>query len=325
MRRLALVALGALAIAAAPLGSRADEAADVAEAKARVRRGAELYRAGRWREAIAEFEAAYRLKPAGALHFNVAQCREKLQEWPGALRAYTDYLREVPDASDRAAVRASIGKIEQRLQAAGAQAILFYSDPPGAAVMVDGKRHGTTPFHTVLPPGTYAVALQLEGYAPVRQEVVLQPSASRVVDAVLLPAPPPPAAAGPSAPPGGRAGAVPHVPLPPPPDLKPRPPPAEGPVVAAKAPAPAKRAEKRRVYTWVAAGVAVAAAAAGGYYGYSARQDADAVDGVVNDGPRARRLAKDADSKARTANVLYVASGAAAAAGVTLFFVEKRF
>lgn len=314
MRPLALAALGALALVAAPALPRAD---DVAEAKAHVKRGAELYRAGKWRDAIAEFEAAYRLKPAGALHFNVAQCREKLSEWPGALRAYTDYLREVPDATDRVAVRASIGKIEQRLAAAGVQALLVYTDPPGAAVILDGKRLGTTPFHTVLTPGSYALSLQLDGYEAVKQEIALAVSASRLVDTVLRPAAPPAPVAKPAAP-------IPQVPLPPPPDLRPKPPPAPGPGAATKASVP-RPAERKRVYTWIAAGTAVAAAAAGGYFGWSARQDANAVDGVVNDGARSGRLAKDAESKARTANILYAASGAAAAAGVTLFFVEKRF
>ncbi|HEY6006501.1 MAG TPA: PEGA domain-containing protein, partial [Anaeromyxobacter sp.] len=195
MIRRTAATLAVLALLAAPPPARGD---DVAEAKARFRKGAELYRAGKWREAIAEFEAAYRLKPAGAIHFNVAQCREKLSEWPGALRAYHDYLREVPDAKDRAAVRASIERNERRLAAAGVQALLVYSDPPGAAVVLDGRSRGTTPFHIVLPPGSYALALSLDGYEPVKQDVSLPPAASRAVDVVLrpaAPAPSPPAAA----------------------------------------------------------------------------------------------------------------------------------
>lgn len=330
-----VASLAALALLAAAPQAGAD---DVAEAKARFRKGAELYRASKWREAIAEFEAAYRLKPHGAIHFNVAQCRERLSEWPGALRAYHDYLREVPDAKDRAAVRAAIAKLEARLEAAGVQALVVYSDPPGAAVAVDGRPRGRTPLHVVLPPGTYPLALALEGYDPVRQEVVLSAAVSRVLETTLRPvtAPPRPVAAAPAVPPAAApvpsptaaapGTAASRVPLPPPPDLKvlpARPPPA-GPEVAVRAPA-AKPAAKRRVYTWIAAGTAVAAAAAGGYFGWSARQDEDAIDGIVNDGARARRTAKDAESKARTANVLYAVSGAAAAAGVTLFFVEKRF
>ncbi len=311
MIRAIAASLAALALLAAAPGARAD---DVADAKARLRKGAELYRAGKWGEAIVEFEAAYRLKPHGAIHFNVAQCKERLSEWPGALRAYSDYLHEVPDAKDRAAVRAAIAKIERRLAAAGVQALVVYSDPPGATVTLDGRQRGKTPFHIVLPPGTYVLSLALEGYDGARQEIALAAEASRVFDAVLRPASPPPAAAT-------------RTPLPPAPDLKVEPPrasPAAG-AVGAKVPAP-KPAEKRRVYTWIAAGTAVAAAAAGGYFGVSARRDADAIRALsAPNGDEARRLESSAQSSRRTANVLYVAAGAAGAAGVTLFFVEKKF
>jgi tetratricopeptide (TPR) repeat protein len=297
-----LAALLAAALLASPAAARAED--EAAEAKARFRKGADLYRAGKWREAIAEFEAAYRLKPHGAIHFNVAQCREKLAEWPGALRAYQDYLREVPDAKDRAAVRASVRRIEERLGAAGVQALLVYTDPPGAALRLDGKPRGATPFHTVLPPGTYALALSLDGFEPVAQDVPLALGASRVLDLVLRPAAPapPPAAA----------------------DLKATPPPETVPV-SAPAPAPASPA-KRRVYTWIAAGTAAAAAAAGAYYGWSASEDEEALASMTDpNGGEAQKYASSAESNARRANVLYAVAGGAAAAGVTLFFVERKF
>jgi PEGA domain-containing protein/tetratricopeptide repeat protein len=314
---LAVAALAAALLAAAPHAA----ADDVAEAKAQFRRGADLYRAGKWREAIDAFEAAYRLKPHGAIRFNVAQCRERLGEWPAALAAYEDYLREVPDAKDRAAVRAAMQKIEQRLASAGVQALLVYTDPPGAQVRVDGKGRGTTPFHTVLPPGPYALSLSLDGYEPFAEDVTLAATASRVVDEVLRPA-------APRAPPVQAVAPVPAAvavaAAQPPADLRVEPPASAppAPILAASA-APPK--ERKRVYTWVAAGTAVAAAAAGAYFGWSAQQDADKVDGIVNDGAQAQQAASDAQSKAHTANVLYAVSGAAAAAGITLFFVEGKF
>jgi hypothetical protein len=301
MRRL-LAALLAAGLVALP--ARAD---DTAEAKARFRKGAELYRAGKYRDAIAEFEAAYRLKPAGAIHYNVAQCREKLAEWPGALRAYEDYLRELPDAKDRASVRASMKRIEDRLAAAGVQALLVYTDPPGAELRLDGKARGTTPFHTVLPPGTYALALALDGYDPVAQDVLLALGASRVVDLVLRPASPGTATsrAAPAAP-----------------DLKASPA-AGAPIAATTAPPPA---QKRRVYTWIAAGAAAAAAATGAYFGWSASQDEDALKSMSQpSGADAQRYASSAESNAKKANTMYAVAGVAAAAGVTLFFVEGKF
>ncbi len=314
-RAAALLALAALLAATSARGED-----DIAEAKARFRKGAELYRAGKWRDAIAEFEAAYRLKPAGAIHFNVAQCRERLAEWPGALRSYHDYLHEVPDANDRAAVRASMQKLEQKLAAAGVQELVVYSDPPGAEVRIDGRPRGTTPFHIVLPPGTYAVALALEGHEPVTQDVALASNASRTVESVLRPKPPARVAA--PVPPG------------PAPDLKVAPPKASA--VGTQVPAE-KPATKRRVYTWIAAGTAVAAIAAGAYFGIQARRDERAVQNstaLPSDATNEQRQAhqaeldknrRDAQSNARTANILYAVGAGAAAATVPLFFWETKF
>ena len=324
-RRLAAALAAAALLASAP-AARAG-ADDVADAKARLREGAALFRAGRFRDAIAEFEAAYRLKPHGAIHFNVAQCRERLGEWPGALRAWNDYLREVPDAKDRAAVRASIGRIEERLAAAGVQALLVYTDPSGAEVRVDGKVRGATPLHLVLSPGTYALSLSREGYAPAVEDVTLSTTPSLAVEVVLRPAASAPVAAAPpaeafrAAPPADAARAA----APAAPDLAARPArEAAAPVLAEGAVAERPR-ERRRLYTWIAAGTAVAAAAAGVYYGIDARHDEQAIDGISGDGALAERTARDAESKAHRANVLYAVAGGAAAAGVTLFLVEKRF
>lgn len=316
MIRSPLVAALLLALAI-PSVSTAD---DVSEARAHFRSGAAHYQAGRWRAAITEFEAAYRLKPHGAIHFNVARCREKLQEWPGALRAYTDYLREVPEAKDRASVRATIGRLEARLAAAGVQALLVYTDPPGAEVRIDGRPRGRSPFHVALPPGPYTVAVALQGYAPASQEVELPSRSSRLVDLVLAPAQPagPPAPARAPAPAAG-AGAT-SPPAAPRPDLSARP--AER-LAPALPPAPARQ-PRTRVYTWVAAGTAVAAVAAAAWFGAAAQRQRDTLlDGQVHDDAAA--LARDARSKARTANVLYGVAGAAGAAGVTLFFVEGKF
>ena len=301
------VALVAAACLAAATDARGD---DVEQAKARFRHGVELFQKQRWREAADEFEAAYRLKPHGAIHYNVAQCRERLEEWPGALRSYADYLREVPDAKDRATVRASMRKIEERLARAGVQVLLVYSDPPGARVSLEGTERGTAPLHLVLSPGPYAVSLALDGYEPAAEKVELVAKASRTVDVVLKPAPKPPEPATP--PPGPQAAA----------DLTARPPAAE-PSRLPEAP-PARG--HRMLPTWIAAGTAAVAALAGAWYGASAHADARAIDALpAPNGAEASRLAQSAQSKARTANTLYVVAGGAAAAGVAFYLLEVRF
>jgi PEGA domain-containing protein/tetratricopeptide repeat protein len=324
MTRRLLPILLLLAVLAPPATGRADE---VADAKARFHRGAELYRARQYREAIAEFEEAYRLKPAGAIHYNIAQCREKLGEWPAAIRSYNDYLREAPDANDRAVVRAAVKKLEERLAATGAQPLIVYSDPPGAEVRIDGRVRGVTPFHLVLPPGSYDVALALAGHERLEEEIAMSAGAAQVVDVQLRPAQPPPAAAKNVSP------VEPAKPLAstPAPDLAARP---EAARTASRGPAlgvdtraaPAPPREKRRIYTWIAAGTAVAAAATGGYFGWSARQAESAIDGMSQaNGTVATGHASDATSRAHRANAMFVVAGSAAAASVTLFFVEKKF
>ena len=312
MSRLVILAGAALALL---LSSPALAADDVTVARVAFDRGAKLYRAGKYREAIGQFEAAYRAKPHGAIHFNVAQCRERLEEWPAALRSYHDYLREVPEAADRAAVRAAIGRLERRLAANGQQALLVYSDPPGAEVRLDGKVLGHTPVHTTLSPRRYQLTMALDGYQPEEREAVLTPEAAWVLDVVLRPAstPAPRPAAAAVAPPAAPATA---------PDLKPTAPTAAP--VAGKSPGPPIPPARARLYTWIVTGVAVGAAGAGAWYGSEAKKTQDRLrDGTVH--PDAASLAHSAQRKATTANVLYGISGAAVVGGVALFFVEGKF
>ena len=74
----------------------------------------------------------------------------------------------------------------------------------------------------------------------------------------------------------------------------------------------------------MAAGAAVAAGAAGVYMGSAAKaQENKLHDGSIH--PDAAALASDAKNKAKTANLLYGIAGVAAAASVTLYFVEVKF
>jgi tetratricopeptide (TPR) repeat protein len=293
----ALAAALALALAAAPL-ARADE---LAEAKASFRRGVELYKEKRWKEAMEEFQAAYRAKPHGALHFNVAQCRERLDDWPGAVRSYRDYLREVPGAPDKDAVDAAVKRLEEKLGKAGVQVLLLDSAPAGALVVIEGLDRGRTPLHVVLQPGAYAVALALDGYVPWTGKVEMRLAESAVVDAALKPAPP-----------GSRAA-----------DLAARPRAGGRAAVPLASPSPFSR---RWLPTWIAAGTAVAALGAAVAYNVSAKSDEHAIDALATPDPAAASArSRSASSKRRTAYVLYGIAGGAAVTGGTLFMLEWKY
>jgi len=89
-----------------------------AEAKAAYKRGADLYRAGRYSAAIAEFQAADKLKPSPALHYNMGQAWEKLGDLPAALAAYALYLQLDPNAPNREAVERTVRSLEAKVAAA---------------------------------------------------------------------------------------------------------------------------------------------------------------------------------------------------------------
>jgi tetratricopeptide (TPR) repeat protein len=89
-----------------------------AEAKAAYKRGADLYRAGRYSAAIAEFQAADTLKPSPALHYNMGQAWEKLGDLPAALAAYARYLQLDPRAPNREAVERTVRSLEAKVATA---------------------------------------------------------------------------------------------------------------------------------------------------------------------------------------------------------------
>ncbi len=281
------------------------------QAKAHFRAGTELYKQARYREAIAEFEAAYRLRPHGVIHYNLAQCHERLGDLPAALLAYHEYLRAIPDAEDRATVQAAISNLGARLAATGLQQLLVYSDPPGAEVYVDGQSRGRTPMVALLAYGRHTLKLEKAGYASVTRDALLAADRSLEIE-VSLPR------ADAAAPPARAT----------PPWLRPSPSRPEAPpaLVASTAPQlPEARPSRPRLWTWVAAGAAGAALATGIAYGLAARSAGDDLRRAEHDSATAQRLADSAASRSRTANVLYGIAGAAGAAGVTLFFFEGRF
>lgn len=101
-----------------PAAAPGDKAA---EAKAAYKRGADLYRAGRYSAAIAEFQAADKLKPSPALHYNMAQAWEKLGDLPAALAAYARYLQLDPKAPNREAVERTVRSLEAKVAAESVQ------------------------------------------------------------------------------------------------------------------------------------------------------------------------------------------------------------
>jgi hypothetical protein len=65
--------------------------------------------------------------------------------------------------------------------------LAIHSDPPGAAVYVDGEKVGTTPCEVrYIWYGTRVVVLELRGFSLVHQEVVLSPPWWQIIPIDLI-------------------------------------------------------------------------------------------------------------------------------------------
>ncbi|MBS2029069.1 MAG: PEGA domain-containing protein [Deltaproteobacteria bacterium] len=289
-------------LAAVPGLARADALED---AKAHFKAGTDAYRKADYTTAIHEFDAAYQARPAGVLRYNIAQCYEKLGDIPSALRNYHLYLRETPNAEDKATVETAIANLEKRLQQKGVQQLVVYSEPSGATVSVDGVSHGASPMSVELAPGQHEVKVEAPGFAPDTRKVTIAADRSLELSVALHATADltPRADAHPEEKHDGPAGGLNQ-------NVSPEP---------------------HRVYTWVAAGVAAAAIAGGVVMGISAQNNANTLhdaskhSGVTSLGTLNTNAYNSAHTQQMVSNVCYGVGAVAGVAAVTLFFVEGSF
>jgi hypothetical protein len=64
---------------------------------------------------------------------------------------------------------------------------LVVAAPTGASIFVDGERVGLTRHEAALPPGTYRVRVEAEGYQPSDKEVAITAGSVRSLDVALTP------------------------------------------------------------------------------------------------------------------------------------------
>ncbi|MFY2562956.1 PEGA domain-containing protein [Corallococcus terminator] len=265
----------------------AANAAARTEARRAFEQGTRLYDQARYAEAATAFEEAYGRVPNGVVLYNLGQCYEKLGALDKALNSYREYLRLEPKARDREGVQNLITNLETRLEAARRPLVTVTSEPSGAQVLLDGQARGRTPWSEPVEVGRHELELTLPDHLSLKRG--LEVRASEPVQLQLVLTPTPAVAAGPV------------------------------PVVTDEAPS------RGRTWTWVAAGVTGAATAGAVLLGSMARADARELTSRAHERAKVQTLRDSAQGKSRTANVLYGVAGVAAAAGVTLFFVEGSF
>lgn len=105
-----------------PSAEEANQAANDSAARSRFEAGFTFYEAGRFEEALAEFQAAWQLSQRPAMLINIANAAERSLQFSVAVDALRLYLERAPDSPDRDATERRIARDESTLARAAAAA-----------------------------------------------------------------------------------------------------------------------------------------------------------------------------------------------------------
>jgi tetratricopeptide (TPR) repeat protein len=103
---------GATICVAIVLAAGSAQAADRTKAQAHARKANSLAAGGKCKQAIPEYNAAYRLLKDPALLFNRAECLRKVGKGAQALYDYRQFLQQLPSAPNRAVVESRIAALD---------------------------------------------------------------------------------------------------------------------------------------------------------------------------------------------------------------------
>lgn len=145
-RGLALAAWMAAASwgAASAWAAPAPTSEDVEEAKLRFEAGQQAFQAGRFREALSEFQGGYVLTRNPGFLLNIAVCYRKLDEHQHALDNFRDFLAAAPDSPRRPEVERHMAELEALVGGPGKPQAQPGAEPQ-TAVLADGSRDPAAP------------------------------------------------------------------------------------------------------------------------------------------------------------------------------------
>jgi tetratricopeptide (TPR) repeat protein len=184
-RRAALAAVVALAVAVSSLGAPAALAAPNAagrEARRHFDEAELAYRAGRYAEALAKYQAGYAAQPLPGFLVNIAQCQRRLGDLKTARATYREFVLVAPDSRLVPEVETLIKQLDTLIAdlASGGSgetaAQLGGNSGAGGDGAGGADPHATDP---AAPPLSLALAAPTETPALVATPVPVAPEASR--------------------------------------------------------------------------------------------------------------------------------------------------
>ncbi len=154
--------------------AHASTVANTKQARASFDKGVNFYAAGSYRDALAAFEEAYRLKPHPAVKVNIANCHERLGEPLEAIQSFQDFLNDSSSElkpSQRIDVQLAIDRLKRQIGQ-----IQLKVWPIDAEIFVDGNVPTKDAEGAALVnPGMHRIMVRRDGYISQRREVPVSP------------------------------------------------------------------------------------------------------------------------------------------------------
>ncbi|MEJ7729350.1 MAG: tetratricopeptide repeat protein [Polyangiaceae bacterium] len=180
--------MAATTVAGSAAAQPADKGGDEAAYKQHMQNGVKLYQDRNLEAAIAEFQAAYRVKPKASPLLNIALCRKGLFDYPRAIASLETALSKHPDtltAADKKNAEDAIAEMKSLLAY-----VTVEVTPAAATLSVDGvdlaKAAATQP--VPLGPGTHQIGARADGYASATSSVTVSSGEKgKKVSLALLP------------------------------------------------------------------------------------------------------------------------------------------
>jgi tetratricopeptide (TPR) repeat protein len=148
-----------------------------------LKKGLDLYRAGKFEAALAELKAAHEIYPSPKLFYNMGVTYRALDRSADALEVFQRFVEsDDPSPDQREQALRHIEELKPRV------AIIEVQTDPGAALSLDGHPIGKAPLPrpVYLDPGTHVIAGDLPDHRPVELELLVSAGDVREVSMTFV-------------------------------------------------------------------------------------------------------------------------------------------
>ncbi|HEY4183081.1 MAG TPA: PEGA domain-containing protein [Kofleriaceae bacterium] len=151
--------------------------------------GVDLYKEGKFAEALAEFERAYEIQPHPLVLYNIAVCHRELSHYQEAVKFYKRFIVEGKGQVKQDKLTTAQSELDAVL--ARVARVTITVSPDGATIYVDDQELGTlVEMPLILPPGEHRLVAKAPGRTDATRVVRVASGDELSVDLPTKEAPP---------------------------------------------------------------------------------------------------------------------------------------